>query len=165
VRALELLRCRTRSHTCLQPLVASPEEGDTFTIGELRIVSRVQGSQSGGGLELHELALGRFVIDYHVHRTMDETRCVIEGQVEFIVAGRKYQKAAGSVVFVPRGVHHGFSNQGPGRARVFVLFTPAGSQHEYFRRLEELVTAPGLDKEAVQQLQKQYDQELVPLDS
>jgi mannose-6-phosphate isomerase-like protein (cupin superfamily) len=149
----------------VKPLVVSPDEGETFTIGELRIVSRVQGSQSGGGLELYELVLGRFVIDYHVHHTMDETLCVIEGQVQFIVAGRKYQKPAGSVVFVPRGVHHGFSNQGPGRARVFVLFTPAGSQHEYFRRLEELVTAPGLDKQAVQQLQKQYDQELVPLDS
>jgi mannose-6-phosphate isomerase-like protein (cupin superfamily) len=149
----------------VKPLVASPDEGETFTIGELRIVSRVQGGQSGGELELYELVLGRFVIDYHIQHTMDETLCVIEGQVEFIVAGTKYQKSAGSVVFVPRGVHHGFSNHGPGRARVFVLFTPAGSQHEYFRRLEKLLAVPGLDKQAVKELQKQYDQELVPLNS
>jgi len=151
--------------SAVNPLVASPDEGESFSIGELRIVSRVQGGQSGNGLELYELVLGRFVIDYHVHHNMDETLCVIEGQVEFIIAGTRYQKPAGSVVFVPRGVHHGFTNHGPSRARVFVLFTPAGSQHEYFRKLEKLAAAPSLDKHALQQLQKQYDQELVPLDS
>ena len=57
----------------VKPRIASPDEGETFSIGELRIVSRVQGNQSGGGLELYELVLGRFVIDYHVHHTMDET--------------------------------------------------------------------------------------------
>jgi quercetin dioxygenase-like cupin family protein len=148
-----------------KPLIASPDEGETFTIGELRIVSRVQGGQSRGGLELYELILGRFIIDYHVHHTMDETLCVLEGQVEFIVEGTKYQKPAGSVVFVPQGVHHGFTNHGPSRARVFVLFTPAGSQHEYFRRLEQLAAAPSLDTNALKALQKQYDQELVPLGS
>jgi hypothetical protein len=72
----------------VKPLVVYPDEGETFTIGELRIVSRVQGGQSGGELELYELVLDRFVIDYHVHHTMDETLCVIEGQVEFIVADK-----------------------------------------------------------------------------
>ena len=39
----------------VKPLVPSPDEGETFTIGELRIVSRVQGGQSGGELEFYEL--------------------------------------------------------------------------------------------------------------
>ena len=63
--------------------------------------------------------------------------------------------------FIPRGVHHGFSNHGPGRAGVMNLFTPAGDQHEYFRELERLLAAPTLDTTALQALRKRYDQKLV----
>ena len=52
------------------------------------------------------------------------------GDVNYgLVAGEKFLRPAGSVAFIPRGVHHGFTNPGPGRARVLVLFTPSGDQH------------------------------------
>jgi len=44
------------------------------------------------------------------------------------------------------------------------IFTPARNQHEYFRLLERLFAAPTLDTAALQAAQKQYDQELMPLD-
>ncbi|MFO0822272.1 MAG: cupin domain-containing protein [Gemmataceae bacterium] len=47
-------------------------------------------------------------IDYHVHMHMDETLVVLEGEIEFNVNGTKFLRKAGSVAFVPRGVHHGF---------------------------------------------------------
>lgn len=53
-------------------------------------------------------------------------------------------------------------NRGPARARVLILFSPSGDQHEYFRELERLFAAPSLDAAALQALQKQYDQELIP---
>jgi mannose-6-phosphate isomerase-like protein (cupin superfamily) len=145
-----------------KPVIASPDDGESFTIGALRIQSRVQASQSGGGFELYDLFLGPFTVDYHVHHTMDETLTVLEGEIEFVVAGAKFVRPAGSVAFVPRGVHHGFTNHGPARARVLALFTPSGRQNEYFRALEKLFAAPSLDTAALQALQKQYDQELVP---
>jgi quercetin dioxygenase-like cupin family protein len=141
--------------------VAAPAEGELFVAGPFTIVSRVQGGQSNGLFELYELALGEATIDYHVHNTMDETLTVLEGQIEFNVAGKKYERPAGSVAFVPRGVHHGFANRGPARARVLILFTPSRSQHEYFRALEKLFAAPTLDAAALQALQKKYDQELI----
>ena len=63
----------------------------------------------------------------------------------------------------PRGVHHGFSNRGPARARVLIVFNPSGNQQEYFRELERLFAAPTLDTAALQALQKRYDQELISL--
>ncbi len=144
-----------------QPFVLSPTEGETFEAGPFHIVSRVQGSQSGGLFELYELAMGPATIDYHVHNTMDETLCVVEGQIEFNVAGKKFPRPAGSVAFVPRGVHHGFTNHGPGRARVLITFTPSRSQNEYFRELEKLFSAASLDKAALQALQRRYDQQLI----
>jgi mannose-6-phosphate isomerase-like protein (cupin superfamily) len=121
----------------------------------------VLGPQTGGAFELYELGLGAATVDYHVHRNMDETIYVVEGDIEFVVSGQTFLRPAGSVAFIPRGLHHGFSNRGPARARVTILFTPSGNQHEYFRELERLFAAPQLDAAALQALQKRYDQELV----
>ncbi len=140
-----------------------PGEGEKFVAGPFTIFTRVAGSQTGGTFELYELALGAATIDYHVHRTMDETLCVVEGAIEFNVAGEKFLRPAGSVAFVPRGVHHGFTNHGPARARVLITFNPARDQSRYFRELERLFAAPTLDTAALQALQKAYDQELVSL--
>ncbi len=143
--------------------ILSPGEGEKFVAGPFTILTRVAGSQSGGAFELYELALGQATIDYHVHRTMDETLCVVEGAIEFIVAGQTFLRPTGSVAFVPRGVHHGFTNRGPARARVLIFFNPARNQHLYFRELEKLFAAPTLDTAALAALQKVYDQELVSL--
>lgn len=145
----------------LQAFAVSPNEGETFLAGPFRIVSRIQGSQSGGALEVYELTLGPATIDYHVHNNMDETLCVVKGEIEFNLAGKKVLKPAGSVAFAPRGVHHGFKNLGPGEATVLIFFNPSQSQHEYFRQLEKLFAAPSLDVDALHALQKQYDQQLI----
>ncbi len=142
--------------------VLSADEGEVFTIGALKIVSRVIGRQSGGTIELYDLIIsGPFTIDYHVHMTMDETLCVTEGEIEFIVAGQTFVRGAGSVAHLPRGVHHGFSNRGPGPARVLALFNPAGHQSDYFRALERLVARPAPDMDAIKALQARFDQALV----
>jgi quercetin dioxygenase-like cupin family protein len=145
-----------------KPFVLSPEEGSIFDAGPFHIVGRVLGDQSQGLFEMYELSLGAATIDYHVHDTMDETLFVLEGQIEFNVEGKKHSKPAGSVAFVPRGVHHGFTNHGPAKAKVLITFTPSRSQHEYFRQLEKLFAAPTLDVEALHALQAKYDQALIP---
>jgi quercetin dioxygenase-like cupin family protein len=146
-----------------QPSVLSPDEGEKFLAGPFAITTRVDGSQSGETFELYELDMaGPATIDYHVHLLREETLTVLEGEVEFNVAGEKFLRPAGSVAFIPRGVHHGFRNPGPGRARVLVLFTPSKSQEEYFRGLQALFSAAELDVAALNALQAKYDQVRIP---
>ena len=145
--------------------VLGPDEGESYAIGPFHIVARVLKHQSGGLFELFELSMGEATIDYHVHDQMDETLCVVEGEIEFIVEGEKFLRPTGSVAFVPRGLHHGFTNHGPAKARVLITFTPPTGQHEYFRRLEQLFAGGCSDMAAVAELQKKYDQALVPLGS
>jgi quercetin dioxygenase-like cupin family protein len=145
-----------------QPSVLAPGEGERFPAGPFNITTRVAGAQTGGAFEMYELGLGAATVDYHVHRTMDETIYVLEGDIEFRVGADRFQRPPGSVAFVPRGVHHGFTNHGPGRARVLILFSPSGGQDEYFRGLVRLFAAPALDTAALQALQRRHDQELVP---
>ena len=141
--------------------ILAPGEGEIVIAGPFTITARVAASQTGGAFELYELALGPATIDYHVHRTMDETLCVVEGAIEFIVAGEKFLRPAGSTAFVPRGIHHGFTNLGPARARVLIVFNPA-EPARYFRELEKLFAAdPGQTRGWMHC--RRPDQELVSL--
>lgn len=142
-------------------IVRAPDEGEQFLAGPFEIRTRVSGHETGGEFELYELALGKATVDYHVHQTMDETIFVLEGAVEFRVGDERFERPAGSVAHIPRGVHHGFSNHGPLPARVLLLFNPARDQDQYFRELVKLFAAPALDTAALAAVQKQFDQELI----
>lgn len=143
--------------------ILSPDEGERYLAGPFDIRARVLGAQSAGAFELYELTLGRATVDYHVHHNTDETICVVEGEIEFILDGEVLVRPAGSVAFVPRGVFHGFSNRSDARARVMIQFTPATDQHIYFRELAHLFAAPTLDTAALAALQQRFDQALVAL--
>jgi quercetin dioxygenase-like cupin family protein len=144
------------------PTVRSPHEGEQFAAGPFDILTRVSGDQTNGLFEMYELALGVATVDYHVHNTMDETLYVLAGNIEFRVGQEKFSRPAGSVAFVPRGVHHGFQNLGPDRAKVLILFTPSRNQDQYFRELVRLFAAPTLDTVELAKVQQKFDQELIP---
>ncbi len=147
----------------IQPLAASPNDGEVFNAGPFHIVARLTGDQTGGTFELYDVTFAPGTVDYHIHRTMDETLCVIEGELEFTIDGKSYVRGPGSVAFAPKGVHHGFKNHGPGQARLIILFSPAGGQDAYFRKLADLFGSGGPDLAKLKVLQSQFDQELVPL--
>src|SRR5688572_23565428 len=142
--------------------IKSPGTGEKFQLGPLTIVNLVAPDQSGGAFEMYELTAGKATVDYHIHRRMDETIYVVDGEVEFTVAGEKYLRPAGSVAFIPHGIHHGFSIIGPALAKVVIVFTPNGTQQEYFRVAASILKAPVLDVQRLRELQLRYDQELIP---
>lgn len=144
-----------------QPSVLSPDEGEKFAAGPFEIVTRVSGAQSGGAFEMYELALGAATVDYHVHHTMDETIYVLAGEIQFRVGTECFTRPVGSVAFIPRGTHHGFSNEGPAGAKVLIVFTPSRGQDRYFRELVRIFAAPQLDTAELAAVQKQYDQEVI----
>ena len=147
----------------IQPLAAGPNEGDIFNAGPFHIVTRLTGDQTGNTFELYDVTFAPGTVDYHVHHQMDETLIVIDGELEFTIAGQSYTRGPGSVAFAPKGVHHGFKNHGPGHSRLFILFSPSGNQDTYFRELGKLFVPGGLDLAKLKALQAQFDQNLVPL--
>ncbi len=146
----------------IEPAVLKPDEGQTFDAGPFHLLTRVTGEQTGGAYELYDLIFAPGSVDYHIHRNMDETILVVEGEVEFLVAGEKFIRTAGSAVFAPRGVHHGFINHGPHPVRVFLIFNPASSQNEFFAELVRIFKDGAPDLAALKAAQAKYDQELVP---
>ena len=61
----------------------------------------------------------------HVHDREDETYVVLEGDVLFQRGDDRIAAGAGDVVFLPRGVQHGFALQSD-VARLLVICTPGG---------------------------------------
>lgn len=147
----------------LSPVAAGPNEGEIFNAGPFHIVTRLTGEQTAGTFELYDVTFAPGTVDYHIHRTMDETLIVTKGELEFTIAGETYIRPAGSVAFAPKGVHHGFKNHGPGNAQLFILFSPSGGQNNYFRELAALFASGAPDLAKLKALQSQFDQDLVPL--
>lgn len=59
----------------------------------------------------------------HVHEREDETYVVLDGALTFHRGGERVDAGAGDVVFLPRGVEHGFALRSP-QARLLVVCTP-----------------------------------------
>ena len=78
----------------------------------------------------------------HVHTREDETLVVLEGSL-VVDAGEPRVLRAGEAAVVPRGVRHGFRNDGASSTRVLFFCSPGGLER-YFRD----VAAAATDDEA-----------------
>jgi quercetin dioxygenase-like cupin family protein len=148
--------------TSREAFIRAEGEGQQFLIGNWVITTRVNGQESEGRFEMYHLALGPGSVDYHVHDIADETIHILEGDIEVMKDGKKSRHAPGSTVFVPMGVHHGFTNVGTGQARVLLVFSPSSRQNEFFAKVQELFSKPSPDMKELARLQDEYDQKLIP---
>lgn len=73
----------------------------------------------------------------HLHRNEDEIFYVVEGRVEFDVAGERVVGEPGATVFLPQGVPHTWRVVGETPARMLIMLMPAGLEG-YFRELSAL---------------------------
>ncbi|MGQ0568189.1 MAG: cupin domain-containing protein, partial [Armatimonadota bacterium] len=98
----------------------------------------------------------------HIHLDEDEAFYVLEGRLSYQLGSRHAEASAGSLVFIPRGTVHAFSNIGPQPARLLFILAPAGFEH-FFEEVGEIARSrslpeppgpPNLDQLAV--LAKKY---------
>jgi uncharacterized cupin superfamily protein len=67
----------------------------------------------------------------HIHNAEDELFVVLEGELRLEVDDRTIQAAVGSVLYVPKGTRHAYSNVGTAPARMLFLYTPAGMERMF----------------------------------
>jgi quercetin dioxygenase-like cupin family protein len=83
-------------------------------------------SQGGTYSLVHLTVSPGFSTPYHVHHTEDEALYVLEGELTFVCNGNKAVREAGSYIFLPRGVPHGFRCTGRENSRVLIHVIPGG---------------------------------------
>ena len=111
----------------ISPIVLSPGEGQPVPTSAGSLVMKAEAAETSG-------ALGCYVLELppggasrlHRHPRHDETKYVLEGEVEIRAGERVVRGGPGTFAFIPRGTPHTHRNVGPGVARIFDIFTPGG---------------------------------------
>ena len=97
---------------------------------------KVAAGETGGAYSLFERSVPSGGGDPpHIQHREDECLYVVEGDLDFLLGEELLAARAGSLIFVPRGTVHAFTNRGKTPARVLELTTPGGT-HEVL--LEEI---------------------------
>ena len=118
---------------------------------------KVAAGQTGGAYSLFERSVPAGGGDPpHIQHREDECLYVVEGELDFLVGEEVVAAQAGSLVFVPRGTVHAFTNTGKTPARILDVTTPGGT-HELL--LEEV--GQGADAGDLRRVYARYGIEMV----
>lgn len=102
--------------TAVRPYANHRDEGEHLSFLGTSTWMRATGEQTGRLLAVFEQLIPPGVgVPWHLHHNEDESLYVIDGEILFIVGDEQKRISAGpgTYVFGPRGIPHGFRNDGP----------------------------------------------------
>ncbi len=105
-----------------------PGEGESVWIGDRELVTfKERGKDSDGQFALVEVVglLGSGPPP-HIHRSVDEVYCLLEGELEVLDGERTFTAKAGAVFHIPKGTLHAWRNATTKPARTLLFIVPAG---------------------------------------
>jgi mannose-6-phosphate isomerase-like protein (cupin superfamily) len=140
-------------------LVLQPGEGRTIDLGNFAMLLKASDEETGGAFSLLEATEPpNFGPPMHIHHGIGEAFYVLEGEYHIFVETRSFVCPAGSFIFVPAGVEHGF-RVGSMASRKLNLYTPA-SMVGYFDELSEALTTGAADPERLGEIAGRYRMEV-----
>jgi quercetin dioxygenase-like cupin family protein len=116
--------------------------------------------QTNGAFSLLEASEpAGFRTTLHIHRDAAEAFYVLEGEYVFFLDGREASCPAGSFIFVPAGMPHGFRVGGVA-SRKLNLYTPA-AMVGYFDEVAEAAKAGDVDPNIRSRIALRYSMEVI----
>ena len=92
-----------------------------------RIAICVRGQETNGSCALIEGILApQSFAPLHVHHYEDELLRVLDGTLHMVIENQELEAGPGSVVALPRGTAHGWSNFGNRDAHIMAMLVPGG---------------------------------------
>jgi quercetin dioxygenase-like cupin family protein len=118
-----------------KPIISGPGEG-SLTVDNLtggRLTFKARAADTGGALTFFETIVkpGEGP-PLHLHREDEEFLYFIEGQFRVRLGDDVHEAPAGSLVFIPKGTVHTWTNAGDTAGRLLAVFTPAAPRMEAF---------------------------------
>lgn len=108
--------------------ILAPGEGRVLDMGPFRMTVKAQSSQTEAGLTLLEAdEPPGFGPPMHVHSDAGEGFYVLSGEYVVFIGNEEHRCPAGSFVWVPAGVEHGF-RVGASRSRKLNIYVPAAME-------------------------------------
>lgn len=94
----------------------------------------------------------------HIHHDSDESFYVLNGELEFWVAGEISFASAGQFLTVPRGIEHCFRIIGDQPARMMTIMTPGGFE-QFFVEVASENLSPPQDMARISEIGRKYNLE------
>lgn len=141
-------------------LVLRPSEGRDIEMGNFRMSLKASGEETGQAFSLLEAEEPpSFGPPMHIHHDTAEAFYVISGEYVIFVADEEYVCPAGSFIYIPAGVPHGF-RVGAMPSRKLNIYTPA-AMVGYFDELSAAIARGEMDDEALGEMARRYGMEVI----
>ncbi len=116
----------------MEGLFVAVDEGRTAkpldVVGETTLV-KVGAAETGGAFAMFHLSAPPMSgPPLHRHSREDELFYVLDGELEFEVAGTRTKAPAGTTVYLPRGTTHAYQNFTPSVVNLLITVAPAGME-------------------------------------
>jgi quercetin dioxygenase-like cupin family protein len=120
----------------------APGRDRSVWIGDRELVTfKEMGKDTGGQFALVEVVgLAGSGPPPHIHHSVDEVYCLLEGELEVLDGDSTFMARAGSVFHIPKGTLHAWRNATTEPARTLLFISPAG-----FEGFFEEAGIPGTD--------------------
>lgn len=143
----------------MRAFVLRPGEGRSIDLGGFRMSVKATDEETGGAFTLLQAdEPAGFGPPLHVHRDTAEAFYVLEGEYVLFIEGREYRCQAGSFIFIPADVEHGF-RVGNVTSRKLNLYTPA-AMLGYFDDLSAAIRSGRVEPEALAEIALKYGMEV-----
>lgn len=139
--------------------VLRPGEGRSIDLGAFRMTVKAAREDTNGTFTLLEAdEPAGFGPPLHVHRDAAEAFYVVDGEYFLFIEGVEYPYPAGSFIFIPAGIEHGF-RVGRGASRKLNLYVPA-AMIGYFDDLSVAITTGQMEPDALSKIALKYGMEV-----
>ncbi len=142
------------------PIVLRPGEGRAIDLGGFAMSLKASGEETGGAFSLLEAdEPPNFGPPMHIHRDAAEAFYVTRGEYTIFVGDEEYVCPAGSFVYIPAGVPHGFrvGSLPSGKLNIYAPAAMVG----YFDELSAATAAGTADPESLAEIAERYGMEVI----
>ena len=142
------------------PFVLRPGQGRSIDLGNFAMSLKAGGAETGGAFALLEAAEPPgFGPPMHVHTDASEAFYVLDGEYRIFIDDDTYVCPAGSFIFVPAGIRHGF-RVGAAASRKLNLYTPA-AMVGYFDDLSAAITSGEADPGRLDEIAERHGMQVI----
>ena len=140
--------------------ILGPGEGRSIDLGGFQMTVKASGEQTDGAFTLLEAAEpAGFGPPLHIHRDAAEAFYVVEGEYVIFIEGREALCPAGSFIFIPAGIEHGFRVGGVA-SRKLNFYTPA-AMVGYFDDVAAAVMAGNVEPDALSEIAGRHSMDVI----
>lgn len=141
-------------------VVLGPGAGRPIDMGNFAMSLKADGALTNGTFSLLEATEpANFGPPLHVHTNAAEAFYVLEGSYNVFIEEKAYECPAGSFIFIPAGLTHGF-RVGSVAGRKLNLYAPA-AMVGYFDELSAALGAGDADADALAEIATRYGMDIV----